>query len=918
MPVGGGEELLRFIIRLIFEGREEAKKAAQAAKEVSDAEKKAAQETKKAAAEKAKAIQEATTRTRELGAAISHLSTLGGRSFTALALLIKGSLVAALTLGTAILAGFITKVVQGATALAEFAAKGQIARQAVNQLAMAWETTGDVLIQEVVRGMQGTISQMDAARIASAALAGGLDLTEGRAGKLAEGAFRLARLMGRDTKESFERLVMSILKTERRLLDELTIVIRLADAKEKLAQKSGKTADSLSAMEIQAAFASAVFEGLETRVKALGDVQLTTTDRMSQFRASVINLKEALGNALGPTIDAVLPSLVKFTEEVAKAQAPPSREKQLQELRGQIRYLESLERTEPFGGFFGLRHRQIQNLRAEEARILKEMEQERVTAQKAKEDREERERTEREDEEKLEAQDFAKTLRAKQRDIDIARAQRTLKDEAAAVKRIEIERDAAIEEMKANIKGAALEAQVVAKIKEEADEEIALTRQRFRERREREERQERERQEKEAEGFREKERVSDIRARIAKTDREIKDFNEAERKKTEIFKKAQAERLKAFQQAPPIQQVLQLLFDVDTRKMVSGMERARAGMNLLEQLTLELGLTLMGFSQRFRRFAFDIQGIIEGILQADPIKASFSFERLTGIFKRGIKGLGDLFGIGGKKPDPQWPVIIESATSALMRQIEVHMQLATAAEDAREAMGNFSRQIAQFSRQQIGERLQTLGDILASIQYFMGKPFLELPVPGTGKTVQELSPEERRAFFTEKIRPSLLTQIGAFPALAETARLARSLFGVDITTFEGFQALFDMARRLQKALGQGVGVPAAPPSGQLLAQMLAQRRLAGAPATPMEAPVSQVFRSVTTVSETTANLLVGVQNSILATLQHAIHDRLVEIRDGIYIQTDFLAKNWPGLPKDVAIAIETDTQRRNRSTGLSE
>ena len=87
----------------------------------------------------------------------------------------------------------------------------------------------------------------------SAAAASAMGLAKGfssdQMAAITEGAVKVSNVLGRDFKDSFDRLTRGVSKAEPELLDELAITLRLEVAKKKYAQSLGISADALTAAD---------------------------------------------------------------------------------------------------------------------------------------------------------------------------------------------------------------------------------------------------------------------------------------------------------------------------------------------------------------------------------------------------------------------------------------------------------------------------------------------------------------------------------------------------------------------------------------------------------------------------------------------------------------------------------------------
>jgi hypothetical protein len=174
----------------------------------------------------------------------------------------------------------------------------QIARQSFGELSISSGLDPTRTLDALRRAARSTATDLDLMASANLALQSGLPATSEQLGQLAEGARRLGRALGRDASESFERLIASIAKGERRLIDELGIVINFNEEYEKYARNVLGVTRELTENEKVAARLAAVLDGLGSRTARLGEDTLTAGDRMQQFAVFVENARNAMAEAI--------------------------------------------------------------------------------------------------------------------------------------------------------------------------------------------------------------------------------------------------------------------------------------------------------------------------------------------------------------------------------------------------------------------------------------------------------------------------------------------------------------------------------------------------------------------------------------------------------------------------------------------
>jgi hypothetical protein len=145
--------------------------------------------------------------------------------------------------------------------------------------------------------MLGTVSDMDIMRLANFALASGLKISAQDFERLATASTKLALIHGRSAPESLERLTEGIVKQERRILDELGIILKAKDVFDEYAKSIGKTRDQLSAQERMQAFLNATLAAAETQTKSFTGVNFELASVGDRMGTAFSNFAQKLAAA---------------------------------------------------------------------------------------------------------------------------------------------------------------------------------------------------------------------------------------------------------------------------------------------------------------------------------------------------------------------------------------------------------------------------------------------------------------------------------------------------------------------------------------------------------------------------------------------------------------------------------------------
>ena len=208
----------------------------------------------------------------------------------------------------------LTRVIGG---LAQEFAKVRDTEVAFQRLAKDSELAARVLAR-LDDAAQGAVSTFDLLNQATRTAVAGLPL-EGF-DQLVRGGRVLAAVMGRDATESVERLTNAIAKQERRLLDELGIVVRANEIYRNYAERLGITTDELTANMKAEAFREEVLRKVNERVLELGDAIDRTQRPFNLLAAQAREFRVVFGGflerALGvtATVDGLTSSLKRLTD----------------------------------------------------------------------------------------------------------------------------------------------------------------------------------------------------------------------------------------------------------------------------------------------------------------------------------------------------------------------------------------------------------------------------------------------------------------------------------------------------------------------------------------------------------------------------------------------------------------------------
>jgi hypothetical protein len=194
-----------------------------------------------------------------------------------------------------VFAGLSYSLFEATKRLGEFGAKMIVTGQQFETSSSAMGTMSSSLLPQLEAASLGTISKFELMRMSNAALTSGLKVTDGQMLQLVDGATKLGIVMGRDTAEAFQRLVFGITKGERRLLDELGIILQSKDAFAAYADSIGEATNELDRSQKVQAFLSFVLDAINTKTKTFSNVNWGLAASVLQINKVVTDFVSELG-----------------------------------------------------------------------------------------------------------------------------------------------------------------------------------------------------------------------------------------------------------------------------------------------------------------------------------------------------------------------------------------------------------------------------------------------------------------------------------------------------------------------------------------------------------------------------------------------------------------------------------------------
>ena len=159
------------------------------------------------------------------------------------------------------------------------------------------------LTNDIRLAAEGMLTFEDASKAAAIGLSSGL--SSGQLSKLAAGAASVSKVLGRDVTDSFDRLVRGVTKAEPELLDELGIILRLDNAKQKYAISIGKTVKQLSLLEQKQAVLVDVQTQLDQKFSGVTKAIDIQGNAVKKFGVAFNDVFIKFAEYIGPSVTAI-------------------------------------------------------------------------------------------------------------------------------------------------------------------------------------------------------------------------------------------------------------------------------------------------------------------------------------------------------------------------------------------------------------------------------------------------------------------------------------------------------------------------------------------------------------------------------------------------------------------------------------
>ena len=185
------------------------------------------------------------------------------------------------------------------------------------------------LAKDIQAATQAQITFKEASQAAAIGLAAGLSPTQ--LNELGAAAKTVSIALGRDTTDSFNRLVRGVTKAEPELLDELGIILRLDEATTRYAASLGLNKNQLTTFQKSQAVANDVLRQSEERygainellgadsVNALNQLMVAFDEVMNRFRTVIGPIAEFFGRFLVDNIESATAAIGVFVASISRS-----------------------------------------------------------------------------------------------------------------------------------------------------------------------------------------------------------------------------------------------------------------------------------------------------------------------------------------------------------------------------------------------------------------------------------------------------------------------------------------------------------------------------------------------------------------------------------------------------------------------
>lgn len=197
------------------------------------------------------------------------------------------------------------------------AAKLESLEIAFDRLTASAGISGDEIVSALDKAAAGTVSRTDLILSANKAMSLGVASSTEEFVTLMEIARVKGQAMGLDVTQAFNDIVTGLGRSSPLILDNLGITIKLGEANELYAEKLGKTVEQLTNQERKQALINKVVSEGREEIAAMGDVQLTSAEKMAQLTVQIKEMGADIGAVLLPIVIQIVEVTKQWLERFA-------------------------------------------------------------------------------------------------------------------------------------------------------------------------------------------------------------------------------------------------------------------------------------------------------------------------------------------------------------------------------------------------------------------------------------------------------------------------------------------------------------------------------------------------------------------------------------------------------------------------
>jgi hypothetical protein len=179
------------------------------------------------------------------------------------------------------------------------------------RLSAAMGQSSSVMLTAMHQASKGLVTDFDLMQSANKAMLLGLPITEESLISMTESAVALGRAMGQDATQSLNDMIAALGRSSPQLLDNLGLIVDVADANQKYADELHKSAETLTENEKKLAFYNATMDAARAKTAQLGEQTLQLSELMTKAWVSISNTIITAIGGIDRTLGRVLTNMTE-------------------------------------------------------------------------------------------------------------------------------------------------------------------------------------------------------------------------------------------------------------------------------------------------------------------------------------------------------------------------------------------------------------------------------------------------------------------------------------------------------------------------------------------------------------------------------------------------------------------------------